>query len=354
MNLRREHIFSPARPAATEAEHRVKQSEHRKRVRTAFVAVAVIVLLITAVLLVEANVSHSVAYGLMLAIATCIAAVLAYEILGLGTKNSLNLKGRVFGTVGLASAPLVVAMPAWILTDLLDDRTGSYALDWTSLGQIWVWSLWALPFLALIAFLAVASIAKPSDRRATVLAVLFGLYAVFVVARLPEVYQVPGWFSLVILVWLMAVVYAADSAAFYVGQRFGNRPLAPNISPKKTWEGFFGGVVAAAIVVSVTFLPILVLSFLQSTAGQGESLSGWQALGVFVASVAGCVGLGVVIATIGTGGDLMASKFKRLAGVKDSGNLFPGHGGLLDRIDSLLPNALLFSSLPLQQSTFVV
>ena len=104
-----------------------------------------------------------------------------------------------------------------------------------------------------------------------------------------------------------------SSTAYYVGSRFGSRPLARVLSPKKTIEGLVGGLITVPLIAwgaSLWFLPLLTLS--------------------------DCIVLGLTLTLVGTFGDLSESAFKRQAGVKDSGNLIPGHGGFLDRIDSLL------------------
>ena len=118
---------------------------------------------------------------------------------------------------------------------------------------------------------------------------------------------------------LIATVAASDTFQYYAGRTFGKRPLAPVISPKKTIEGAIGGFVLAPItlvVIAHFWLPRL------------------NPFGVWAA------GIGIVIA--GIAGDLFESSLKRAAGVKDSGHLIPGHGGVLDRIDALLFCAPLF------------
>lgn len=118
------------------------------------------------------------------------------------------------------------------------------------------------------------------------------------------------------LAWLLLVVvvtWSSDTGAYLVGRSFGRRPLAPAISPKKTFEGLLGGY-AFALVAAVA-----------SNAAFGLGLPWWAVLGATL-----------VIATVGVGGDLSESFLKRQAGVKDSGTLIPGHGGILDRIDALL------------------
>jgi phosphatidate cytidylyltransferase len=118
---------------------------------------------------------------------------------------------------------------------------------------------------------------------------------------------------------LIATVAASDTFQYYSGRTFGKRPLAPTISPKKTIEGAIGGFVLAPlalVAMAYWWLPRL------------NPGAVWLA------------GLGIVMA--GIAGDLFESSFKRAAGLKDSGSLIPGHGGVLDRIDALLFCAPLF------------
>lgn len=116
----------------------------------------------------------------------------------------------------------------------------------------------------------------------------------------------PAWVLL-----LFAVVVAADVGAYFAGRRFGRLRLAPSVSPGKTWEGLIGGLVSVALVALA---------------------AAWY----FGAPVAWLLGLALAVAGLSVVGDLSVSMLKRNAGVKDSGQLFPGHGGVLDRIDSLL------------------
>ncbi len=115
------------------------------------------------------------------------------------------------------------------------------------------------------------------------------------------------------LVFLYLVIWASDTGAYYLGTAFGRHRLYEKISPKKSVEGLAGGMVASAIVAllcSILFLP--------STE--------WKE----------AAALGLLLAAVGTAGDLTESLFKRAAGVKDSGTIIPGHGGMLDRMDSML------------------
>ena len=124
--------------------------------------------------------------------------------------------------------------------------------------------------------------------------------------------QEPDGFNLII--WLMAVVWAADSGAYVVGRTVGGPKLAPRISPSKTWSGLGGGLTAAGLVGGVTAL-----------------LIGGQFL---MAAIAG-----MLVGAASGLGDLFESHVKRQFKVKDSGGLIPGHGGVLDRLDSLLAAA---------------
>ena len=111
------------------------------------------------------------------------------------------------------------------------------------------------------------------------------------------------------------VTFATDTSAYAVGRAVGRRKLAPSISPGKTWEGAVGGLVGAAAAAAAL---VVLLDGIESNLLPAIALG----LGVGVAAQAG---------------DLIESKVKRLADAKDSGRLIPGHGGLLDRLDSLLP-----------------
>ena len=112
---------------------------------------------------------------------------------------------------------------------------------------------------------------------------------------------------------LIATVVVSDSAQYYAGRLFGRRPLAPAISPKKTIEGAVGGALLATLFLA---------------------LAGPRVLPA--AGVLSMAAVGLAIAALGICGDLFESRLKRIAGVKDSAALIPGHGGLLDRIDALL------------------
>jgi phosphatidate cytidylyltransferase len=124
-----------------------------------------------------------------------------------------------------------------------------------------------------------------------------------------------------LLLALMAIVWIADTAAYFAGRRFGRHKLAPSISPGKTWEGVYGAMLAVAIY-ALALLP------LAARAGYSDPLLPAAAI-AWIALLLGLASLSIV-------GDLFESQLKRQRGVKDSGRLLPGHGGVLDRIDALM------------------
>jgi phosphatidate cytidylyltransferase len=142
---------------------------------------------------------------------------------------------------------------------------------------------------------------------------------------------VPCWLALVHVTFVtqstywvlftLALVWAADTGAFFAGRWLGRVPLAPRVSPKKTWEGVFGGMVTSAFVAWVAATWIFDVDL-------------WP----FVLTC-------VAVAAVSIVGDLTESMLKRAVGLKDSGTVFPGHGGMLDRIDSVTAAAptLVFS-----------
>jgi phosphatidate cytidylyltransferase len=141
-----------------------------------------------------------------------------------------------------------------------------------------------------------------------------------------------GWFALGwiraqqpdgawLVLLLLLIVWAADTGAYFAGKTFGKNKLAPNISPGKTREGLFGGLITAPLValIAANLMPIASIE------------------------PARVVLLSLVTALVSVGGDLLVSLHKRTSGFKDSGNLLPGHGGVLDRVDSLIAAAPFFA-----------
>lgn len=146
----------------------------------------------------------------------------------------------------------------------------------------------------------------------------------------------PGWLGAYLISiralpegfwWLLLVlpcVWLADSGAYFIGRSFGKHKLSPRLSPKKTWEGYLGGIVVGT-------LGAIGLVYLWSI---------WAGPAFSITPIQGAL-LGFLLSSITTLGDLGESMIKRQSGVKDSSNLIPGHGGVFDRIDSWLWAALI-------------
>ncbi|HET8723152.1 MAG TPA: phosphatidate cytidylyltransferase [Anaeromyxobacteraceae bacterium] len=198
------------------------------------------------------------------------------------------------GVLGAAAFPVA----SWLWTD-----GGRRFQDWSGVAGAGM----------VVALLATAMLQQgelPQAPRSAGLAALAWGYAGLLPASVVALRERAGWQWVVLL---FIVTWANDTLAYFTGRFLGKRPLAPRISPKKTWEGFWGGAagsVIGALVVKALFLPGL------------------------SPAAAALVGAGGAI--LGPLGDLAESMLKRAAGVKDSSRLVPGHGGLLDRIDAVL------------------
>lgn len=145
---------------------------------------------------------------------------------------------------------------------------------------------------------------------------------------------VPFWFALVSLrptpvyalplLAVMGLVWVADIAAYFFGKAFGRNKLAPAISPGKSWEGAFGGAACAAVYMGLVW--------------QGQ----WLA---FDTGFFATVFIGLVLTAVSVAGDLLESWFKRASGMKDSSSLLPGHGGVFDRVDSLIAVVCVYAAI---------
>ena len=171
-------------------------------------------------------------------------------------------------------------------------------------------------FAALVAFITtgmIVEVFKISKDKADRL--LWPLLILFYGAALLVLGFIHGGFSGILLLCFFIMIWSSDVGAFCIGsllgQKAGSRKLAPTISPNKSWAGFWGGLaftIAASIILHYT--------------------------GLLVIAIVHCLVLAAIVHCAGVCGDLIESKLKRKCGVKDSGNLIPGHGGLLDRFDS--------------------
>lgn len=219
---------------------------------------------------------------------------------------------------------LVVIMGAWEWARLAGFTAQSARVAYAALVAVLLFFMHVLPGLAPWVLGA---------------AVLWWLLATFLVLTYPRTSEhwdstacrlvigllilLPAWQGLILIKqqplgnWLimavMVLVWGADVGAYFSGRAFGKRKLAPHVSPGKSWEGVYGGLLLSLLIAAVV--------------GFVRGWSGTQML-------LGLIGAAIVV-FISVVGDLTESMFKRQSGIKDSSNLLPGHGGVLDRIDSL-------------------
>jgi phosphatidate cytidylyltransferase len=181
----------------------------------------------------------------------------------------------------------------------------------------------ALGAIGLLLFL-VCVFRSPLDRvlRDAAASLFCLVYIGFTLCTLPLIGAQEGGPSLLLL--LLCVVWSGDTAAFYVGKSIGRRKLAPKLSPKKTWEGTVGSVAGSLVIT------IVLIELAKFLTGRGLDLLAYPG------SAWNWLLLALILNVAAQLGDLAESALKRGAGVKDSGTLLPGHGGVLDRIDALL------------------
>ena len=216
-----------------------------------------------------------------------------------GGKTSSGLKQRVIS--GLILAPLVVGI---IIAG----------------GWFFGAMILAAAFISLYEFLKLVDGTKNKWFHIIIGTVYLGLcFGSYVLIRTG--YEQGAWLALVTIL----CVWASDTGAYFVGKKVGGPKMAPRLSPNKTWAGLGGSMVFCGIsLVLLHYAAIPLQSVLNTNLGLDSSNTPC----IFV--------IGVLLGLVGQAGDLMKSFYKRRAGVKDSGHLIPGHGGLLDRIDSLL------------------
>jgi phosphatidate cytidylyltransferase len=246
-------------------------------------------LLVTAMFLLPAR-PMAIVYGLI-----CVAG--AWEWSAFGELRS-----------ALARAAYTLAIVALMIIALRLSADAKYLKEMLAVACLW----WAAAFL----WLSVAP-----QRQVSALTLGCGaivLVPAFVALAHLQASDRAGIRGAELVLWLLLLVSAADIGAFFAGSLFGRHKLAPRVSPGKTWEGVCGGLAAVAIVSSLGALRL--------------------ALPVGISVLLGC-GVGIFSIV----GDLTESMFKRAAGLKDSGVILPGHGGMLDRIDSVVAAAPVYA-----------
>lgn len=243
---------------------------------------------------------------------------------------------------------LLAALALWEYLDITDAMGARCPRipSFLALAAIYI-SIWKYPDLltavigaTALVLLALCTFRSPIDRiLPDVASAYLGIvYVGLSLATLPLLFEQSNGSSL--LLFLFVVVWSGDISALYAGKAFGRRKLAPKISPGKTREGSIASVVASALC---TLFLLWVASYLTAHSVNALSYPGpwyrWFILAIFVNAAAQF-------------GDLVESGLKRSAGIKDSGTLLPGHGGVLDRIDALLLAAPLLWYAHLAQQLF--
>lgn len=254
-----------------------------------------------------------------------------------------ELRTRVVSGVVLAVLALAaLGLGGWVFAALAALTVAILFAEWTTMQRI-SGPFRLLGFVVIVGVVAAAQLGRPGLALiALALAVILGalgfslsratgghsarwlagglLYAGLPGIALVWLRQQPD--GLILVLWAMAIVWATDILAYFSGRRFGGPKLAPRISPKKTWAGLVGGMVGAG-----------------ATSAALAAAFGWPG-GLAVLAL-----VGAVLAVVSQGGDLFESWLKRRAGVKDSGKLIPGHGGVMDRVDGLVPVSVVVAAL---------
>lgn len=185
-------------------------------------------------------------------------------------------------------------------------------------NSAWIYSIWILPIIGFV-----ISLLRSKSETAIVdisITIAGALYVSLPFVSLLFLSISPTWdvsaYSYVIPMSIFGLTWTNDVGAYLVGKNFGKNKLFERISPKKTWEGSIGGLILTAIVAGVI---------------SHYTVTDWNLIM--------WIGGGVLVSIFANVGDLMESTFKRNAGVKDSGNIMPGHGGVLDRFDAIFMTA---------------
>lgn len=132
--------------------------------------------------------------------------------------------------------------------------------------------------------------------------------------------QLPHAHSFIFI--LLLLIWGADSSAYFIGRKYGTKKLIPAVSPNKTWQGFYAALLTGFLVAAISIIWL-----------NGTVAGHW--IGFLI--------LGIITTVVSVLGDLTESMIKRVSGVKDSGNILPGHGGIMDRIDSLTAAAPIYA-----------
>ena len=215
-----------------------------------------------------------------------------------------------FQRLGIKEINFTKTLPGILAGFIIYSLFSLFALSYIDTIFLWI----AIPIITVLASVHILTSKLESLRY--IFVDLAGIFFVILPLALLNLYLnptiIPGYHTPWLVLGMFVILWTHDTFAYLTGSMFGKHPLYKSISPKKSWEGSIGGFgfsIVAAYIISI-FSPILGM---------------WQ-----------WIAIACVIAVFGTFGDLAESLLKRKAGVKDSGKLLPGHGGILDRFDSVL------------------
>lgn len=246
-------------------------------------------------------------------------------VIGIGAWEWGPLMGIESNTkrLSFAAVTLILIGSIWAILSPSDLWLTSNELHTYAMGLLWIAVAWWI--LSAFLMLSYPNSSGFWSKHRSVRG-MFGwltlvpTWLAFMVIRAND-YQADSYHGAQLLMFLFLMVWSADIGAYFVGKAIGKNKLMPNVSPGKTFEGFLGGVVFACLLVSITAYSL--------------DWANEQVITVLLVTV--------LITTVSVLGDLNESMFKRQAGVKDSGSILPGHGGILDRIDSLTATAPVFA-----------
>lgn len=229
-------------------------------------------------------------------------------------------------------AKKVVTVPLSVRTGDLPTRAASAVVMLAVAGgAVWAGSPWLEAFIALVAMVAIGEFVRlvlRATARPLVRIVGIVVATAYVVLAAYALIAMPLWLMVVVVV----AVIATDVGAYFTGRAIGGPKIAPRISPSKTWAGLIGGMILSGCVLvgevsllgaATTGLPLL------------------DAKPLALLPIMAALVLGAALAIAAQAGDFLESWLKRKAKMKDSSNLIPGHGGVLDRVDGMLPVAII-------------
>jgi phosphatidate cytidylyltransferase len=237
-------------------------------------------------------------------------------VMGLGAWEWSSMSGmtRTFNKGAYAALVVTICMTLTFLlpTDLIwyQGQLNSLYTYILTIAAIW----WVVSLAMIIAYPSYSSVWYTSK----ILRGIFGILTliptwVALVSLRTNLYDIDPYYGASLIFYVLGIVWAADIGAFFVGVKFGKHKLRPEVSPGKTIEGLMGGVFASSAIIAFAALHY-----------QVDPSRIWLHIAV-----------GAITVGVSALGDLNESMFKRCAGIKDSGKLLPGHGGVMDRIDSL-------------------